>query len=213
MYYLRLSIQYYLNPSYPGFPLDDFNLCFNLFPFITHDTATAAKTLLTPKKDIDSSETLVTVDRDHVIQLLLSANCKNPPGSSGLCLLASLFELMSAVVEARGAEAALRLKAYLKCAYGLSDDRCLSFNPAADTSSSSSVSITSAAGEEGEGEDRDNNAPSRRSSAVLIDYTSFVYSAKASEEVVDYKTLLAPSKLAFLESIAVRAEAPNRYTF
>mmetsp|Transcript_15975 Transcript_15975/g.23319 ORF Transcript_15975/g.23319 Transcript_15975/m.23319 type:complete len:417 (+) Transcript_15975:404-1654(+) len=164
-------------------------------------TPTSAKPAHTPK-EIDPSDHLVTINSEHVIQLLLSAN--NP--SSCLCLLASLFELMSAVVEARGAEASLRLKAYLKCAYGLTDDRCLSFNP--DTPSSSSTSVLTAAAE-GEGDGRENAAlvGAKRASAVVD--ASFLYSASASEEVVDYKVLLAPSKLAFLESIAVRAEAPK----
>lgn len=70
-----------------------------------------------------------------------SPSANNNPHTC-LGLLASLFELMSAVVEARGAEASLRWKAFLKCAYGLTDDRCLSFNPT-DTPSSLSTASTS----------------------------------------------------------------------
>lgn len=43
---------------------------------------------------------------------------------------AGVFEdLLLSAVEAQCAEASLRLKAYLKCAYGLSDERCVAFNP------------------------------------------------------------------------------------
>lgn len=131
---------------------------------------------------------------------------------------------MASVVEARGLEASLRLKAYLKCAYALTDERCLSFNPdgqsvAASSSSlssgnnnNSSSSSSSSSASERDGDYASNSAVNSTKRLTSVVDGSFLYSASPSEDcdglaLVDYKRMFSQSKLTFLESIAEKAES------
>ena len=104
-------------------------------------------------------------------------------------LMCAILELLISAAEARNAESSLRLKAYLKFAYALSDERCLSYNP--DLPASTSTSIGG-----------DSNSTNKK---AVFD-PSFLFSAqpygqKGNDEstaVVDYKELLAESNVAFI---------------
>jgi hypothetical protein len=106
-------------------------------------------------------------------------------------LMCAILELLISAAEARNAESSLRLKAYLKFAYALSDERCLSYNPDLPTSTSTSTSIGDS-----------NNSTTKK---AVFD-PSFLFSAqpygqKGNDEttaVVDYKELLAESNIAFI---------------
>eukprot|EP01036_Dinobryon_divergens_P026635 gene26635-35308_t len=104
-------------------------------------------------------------------------------------LMCAILELLISAAEARNAESSLRLKAYLKFAYALSDERCLSYNP--DLPASTSTSIGG-----------DSNSTNKK---AVFD-PSFLFSAqpygqKGNDEstaVVDYKELLAESNVTFI---------------
>ena len=102
-------------------------------------------------------------------------------------LMCATLELLLSAAEARNAESSLRLKAYLKLTYALSDDRCLAYNPDLMTSAFTSTA--------------DSN-----NKKALFD-PSFLFSAQpygqqadnsGGSGVADYKELLAESNVAFI---------------
>jgi len=112
-------------------------------------------------------------------------------------LMCATLELLFSAAEARNAESSLRLKAYLKLTYALSDDRCLAYNPDLMTSASTSTADS-------------NNKKAVFDPSFLFSaqpYGQQVDSSGSNGSVVDYKELLAESNVAFILKLSSAARS------